>query len=151
MRFDGSAAFLLGGLLNVPRITWAAWVRPRAIGVRGHICGHQDTGTGANEKNLFLQASGQWYFNLYDGNSRNVTGTSVAKAGVWYHVAGTADGSQIHVTVDGKREASSVGGAGYTTYTGVCLRIGGGTREGGSAPEYYFDGEIARVRRGPRR
>jgi hypothetical protein len=144
MRFDGSAAYMLDGWANNARLTWAAWVRPFAIGVKGAICGHQDTAQ-QNEKTLYLSSTGQFYLYIYDGANKYATSTTVAQVGRWYHVVGTGDGTNIRIYVNGVLEATTAAGAAWTSYSSNNIRIGGGIREGGNPPEAYFAGDIARA------
>lgn len=145
MRFDGSAAYLLGGALNTAHVTWAAWVKARSLAVRMPFVGFQDS-SGSNEKELWLLTSGLFMWYAYDGSVKTTTGSTIAQTDRWYHVVGTANGSDIHLYVNGFFESSTACGNTFTSYADANLRIAG-NNEGpfGNATPRYWNGDVEEV------
>lgn len=68
----------------------------------------------------------------YDGVNNDADGTTTIVAGVWYHVAGTYDGSNVRLYVQGVQEGSHASGAasyGGSATTTFGAQNGGGGRQ----------------------
>ena len=84
---------------------------------------------------------GKITFDLYQSHNQYTTvfGNAVLTTGVWHHVAGVFDGSQMRVYVNGTLDASLTSGSGPASGTST-LKIG---RNSGGG---YFNGLIDEVR-----
>jgi hypothetical protein len=88
--------------------TYSLWVRPSSTSAVSIILRTAEDGPLARwGEQLRITAAGQ--FEHHNTNVRNVTGTTIVRSGVWYHVAisGTV-GGPMHLYVDGKEEGTPV-------------------------------------------
>jgi uncharacterized protein (DUF2141 family) len=81
------------------------------------------------------------FIRLFVNTGTFVTGTTILNTGVWYHVAGVYDGTDLKVYVNGQLE-SSVNYSIPLTASSNELRIGGGIANNTE----YFPGDITEVR-----
>jgi hypothetical protein len=81
------------------------------------------------------------FIRLFVNTGTFVTGTTILNIGVWYHVAGVYDGTDLKVYVNGQLE-SSLNYSIPLTFTSNELKIGGGI----SNNTEYFPGDITEVR-----
>jgi hypothetical protein len=90
---------------------------------------------------LYLSASGQptWY--IYDGTSHTITGT-VLSTGIWHHLVAVAPGSgggTIQLYIDGMTQTGiSTPGASYNVANSIPFWIGGGVTGGISVYDATF-------------
>lgn len=151
--FDGSDDFVEipdhSALNPTDAVTVEAWIKADAFGAsvfsNSIFCKH---GWGSGNQGYVLRcgANGQVSFNVADGGGKwfeAVTG-SILKTGIWYHVAGSYDGSAVKVYVNGKLEATEYFSGSIKASTGLNAKIGEmAYTTGGSRP---FDGQIDEVR-----
>lgn len=88
---------------------------------------------------MAVQTDGTARFATFTGGTDIVDGTMNLDDGQWHHVAGTYDGSNIRIYMDGGEEGSTVA-TGSIASTTAPFRLGAGS--GGSGTEGPFDGEI---------
>jgi Concanavalin A-like lectin/glucanases superfamily len=139
MFFDGSSGFVAlgdaGTIQPSQQVSVEAWIRTRAAGaaasiVRKRLYGYE----------LFLGADGVANFSILDANAMEYTarGNPVTD-GVWHHLVGTYDGSNVCMYVDGERRGCAAAGKIY--YQPDLVAIG---RDGGFNGS-YFNGSIDEV------
>ena len=83
-----------------------------------------------------------WADGTANSNGGKVVGTTVIQTGVWYHVVGTYDGTNVKIYVNGSLE-NSVAYSSTPGTTDQPLVIG---RWYGNYNDYYTDGQIDQVR-----
>jgi RHS repeat-associated protein len=138
-RFDGTSAYLstsaaLSGISN--SLTFEAWVNHGGIA----------WATGAHEFVIALRLgaptylsvySGTIFMSVYDGTTQRTVQGGAVPAWGWHHLAGTWDGSQLRVYVDGVLSATSA------PYTEGALTAVGNTSIGGyDGVSYFFKGTL---------
>ena len=82
-------------------ITVEAWISPASLGGFSTVCGTYD---GSDMQFLMRLDFGKLAFFISDVAITGVVGTSTLPTGVWTHVAGTWDGTDIKVYVNGVLE-----------------------------------------------
>lgn len=114
--FDGSSAYVSQpdnpALFTSGLLTAEAWFKASAFGSGASIVNRRTAGN-IGGFTLEANASGQIQFFVYVGSTwySTITPTGLS-AGVWHHVAGTYDGANIKVYVDGQLNAqTAVSGA----------------------------------------
>jgi hypothetical protein len=147
--FDG------GGFVRVPsasslnptsQLTVEAWINPSSLNnpLQG-IAGTWDDLTGNNRSYLLWVQFGKVAFYVsHDGaNFPSVVSTTTLQPDQWYHVAGTFDGTNLRLYVNGSLEATqaSPGPVHANSQPFFIGRVDGG----GNGPT-FFDGQIADVR-----
>ena len=90
--------------------TIAMWVKADVIRAQSIILRSDASGpAGSYSHQLRMSAAGRFEHYAYDGTTRTITGTTVAVAGTWYHVAITAqNGGAMRLYVNGVEEGASV-------------------------------------------
>ena len=147
--FSGTSQFV-----NVPdtvhpsAYTISAWVRPDTI--RGQsIIVRSDAGGPASawSHQLRMTATGRFEHYFFDGAAKAVTGTTVAGANTWYHVAAVATNSgTARLYVNGVEEGTPAGvGTLWTGGTRWMIGSNSGNGLSGLAALNYFDGKIDEV------
>lgn len=110
-----------------PGLGVAAWVRLDATGQRHHIVAKY-TGNATLSYDFFVENTNRLILGMSaTGNDgagyRSATGATTLVAGRWYFLAGTSDGTNIRVYVDGTEDGS--GAAPATIFQGTqFVRIG---------------------------
>jgi hypothetical protein len=124
-------------------ITVAAWIKtdplasPGRIVAKGWAWRLHSTGNGTCR----FQVS-----NTQPSESR-VDGSTSVNDGQWHHVAGTFDGTQYNLYVDGKLDGSTDATGTIDTWDGYWFCIGAHFKKSdASDPRYFFDGLIDDVR-----
>ena len=117
--------------------TIAMWVKADVIRAQSIIVRTDASGpTSSYSHQLRMTASGRFEHYTYDGSTRTITGTTVAVAGTWYHVAITAqNGGAMRLYVNGVEEGASVSIG--SLWTGGTRWLFGSNSGGGMA---WFDG-----------
>ena len=88
---------------------------------------------------LSVLANGHALFAVFTGGTDIVEGTTDLDDGEWHHIAGTYDGSDIRIYVDGVEEGSTAASGNMASNTAP-VRIGAGS--GGAGTENPFDGDL---------
>ncbi len=82
-------------------LTVEAWVRPDVTtSFRGVVSRYYTSGDASNVFVLQINA-GNYQFLINESDNNLVTASATATASTWTHVAGVADGSQVHLYLDG--------------------------------------------------
>lgn len=115
-------------------MTLAAWLYPRSAKSYGHV-GMKHNAYGLR---LFDYDSRGFQFSIYDGAWKNVYVGSMPTMGLWYHVVGRADGSQVQLFVNGVKYT----GDAYTSIATNANDLYIGAYQVGSPETYAFDGLI---------
>ena len=97
------------------KITVEAWVNPALSTGNGIIVGNYNT-VGTDMQFLLRKDGADYTFWVNNGSGfANVTSVATVTTAVWQHVAGTWDGSNIKIYVNGALSAT-------TSYTGTALK-----------------------------
>ena len=126
-------------------ITIEAWIKVNAINgnYQDIVCkeSYGQAGTGGGYE-LAITNTGKVRLDLYQSHNQYTTaiGSTTVSTGVWHHVAGVFDGSQIRVYLNGVLDGSLSTGNGPASGTSA-LNIGKSTYT-----TYYFGGLIDEVR-----
>jgi len=127
-------------------ITVEAWIKLNSIGAYQIVLSReafQQPATGGGYR-LTISMSGKVQLDLFQSHNTYVTliGATTATAGVWHHVAGVFDGSQMRVYLDGGLDGSASTTSGPASGTGA-FYIG---RHSYAASPFHFGGLIDEVR-----
>lgn len=68
------------------------------------------------DKTLFVDSNGKAVFYIFDGAEKLATSTSTLTLGTWFHVAGSTDGTNIRVYVNGALEATTLAGTSFNAW-----------------------------------
>lgn len=113
LAFEGAAQYaeiLDGGSLTSPAYTVEAWVRPEAVNVP--VLFRTDAAGSNYAMALSLDSSGRFVHTAFDSAAHQVTGSTVAETGRWYHVAATLSGGTLRLYINGIEEGTAVSGLG---------------------------------------
>ncbi|MCK9369102.1 hypothetical protein M0R04_04040 [Candidatus Dojkabacteria bacterium] len=127
-------------------ITTEAWVNPNKTGSSVILDKRYDTTADPwNSYVLDITSTNQWDFCISNGTAGSqscVTSAEIVQLGVWSHIVGTYDGSNIRLYVNGKQVSSTAktGSIGYST---IGLYFG---QNGYSGYPQYFGGGIDSTR-----
>jgi hypothetical protein len=150
-KFNGTNSYLYAAnSVQQPTKNFSAsvWVYLNANPSSGYgIVGNFQSGSSPQNGWVIARASGDTKFSFWaDGtansNGGKAVGTTVIQTGVWYHVVGTYDGTNVKIYVNGSLENSVA----YSTTPGTTnqpLVIG---RWYGNYDDYYTDGKIDQIR-----
>ena len=88
----------------------SAWVRPDVVQQSAIMTRTSANGPTVNWSHQFrINAAGNFEAYVFDGETKTVTGTTVAEAGVWYHVLSTASNNgELKLYVNGVQEGPTV-------------------------------------------
>jgi hypothetical protein len=148
LRLEGNAESvevpLSASLQTTTRFTLEAFLR-RDVGSAGWE-GLFDTRSAAGNTigyNFFLMPNGRLRLGVGTGSSvTNIFGTTSIPIGVWTHVAGTWDGAQLRLFVNGVEDATPVAFTGPISFSGSTkLNLGGSI-----TPGEFFRGDIEEQR-----
>jgi len=143
LRFDGVDDYVLvpnSTSLNPTNLTASAWIKvnttasgkEQAIISKWGDVSFQDTfnfNIDNNKVKLSVKLGSGW---------QSVTGATNLQTGIWYHLAGTFDGTNIKVYVNGRLDATTAQSGSITSSTAT-LRIG---RAGALVSNQFFAGLI---------
>tara|TARA_B100000131_G_scaffold322540_3_gene376887 strand:- start:4306 stop:9003 length:4698 start_codon:yes stop_codon:yes gene_type:complete len=150
-KFNGTNSYLYAAnSVQQPTTNFSAsvWVYLNANSSGGYgIVGNFQSGVTPQKGWVIARSSADTKFSFWaDGtansNGGKVVGTTVIQTGVWYHVVGTYDGTNVKIYVNGSLENSATYSATPGT-TNQPLVIG---RWYGNYNDYYTDGKIDQVR-----
>lgn len=133
------------------QITMDAWIYPTAAGQQyTGIVSKGNVGNFAESYDLFLYPSGVMGFlvnsNGTSGGRKLIQGSTPLSLNTWYHVAGTYDGTQVCVFVNGVSDGCAAAGAPFTINpTDDPVLIGESYRDGTSIGDTFFAGKIDEV------
>ena len=149
LTFNGTSQYI--EMTNVVQPTTAvsvsAWVKPSSVpeGLQS-IAGTWDDVSGDYRTYLLSLQSGTaaFYASSDGGGVPTAVGTTMLESGIWYHLTGTFDGTNIRIYVNGVLEATtySPGGIATNPYPFYI----GGMNAGGLGGRTYFPGVIDDVR-----
>ena len=122
-------------------ITVSAWVRLESATAEMKVLAKWSDAAGAFSYLLAVQGVGddKALFAVNTGSNGLAQGTTVMPVGQWFHIAGTYDGSDARVYLDGAEDAST-SKSGNLSSNSAPVRIGAGS--GGAGTEQPFDGDI---------
>ncbi len=137
INFGNQPLFDFGGTKN---FTFEVWVKPNVANASGHIF---------SKYNRFIV--GQYFLGLDNGvvvlqrevAPYTLAGTQVLLANQWYHIAGTYDGTEMKIYIDGVLNASQVS-TGSASNNSTIVTMGGGYYN--NAPGYFLNAEIDELR-----
>ncbi|OGK19984.1 hypothetical protein A2866_06240 [Candidatus Roizmanbacteria bacterium RIFCSPHIGHO2_01_FULL_39_8] len=131
--------------------TASAWIYPNAVSSNMAVVAKGTCGVSWSDYELLTTGTNlQFTFSTSGGATSTVTGTKTLSTNTWYHVAGTYDGSNLKVYVNGVLDNSAASTNTPNDTTDV-MAIGGRTTNGsvgcGSVSNQHpFDGKIDDVK-----
>lgn len=125
--------------LTGDEVTLAAWIRIEVLNGELKIFAKWSDSPTAHQYLLSVNASDQPLFAINASGQAIANGATTLIAGTWCHLAGTYDGSDVRVYLNGV-EDGSVSKTGNMIPNTAPVRIGAGS--GGSGTEQPFDGDI---------
>lgn len=130
------------------QITVSAWVHPNTIPSGRATIAARQSGAGANNQWALASDGGHPVFVIRSGTSeQNVTASATVSAGQWYHVAGTYDGVNMRLYVNGAQVGSLAKSGNITLETGKEVLLGGSQVDTStSVAGLLFDGYVDEVR-----
>lgn len=121
-------------------VTLSAWIRIEALnGEQKILAKWSDVGGAKHQYLLSITSLDKAQLAITAGGQSIVIATTTSVAGIWCHVAGTYDGSDMRIYLEGVEE-NSISKTGNFASTTAPVRIGAGS--GGSGTEEPFDGDI---------
>lgn len=141
--FDGLDDYMTvsrpSSMSNFPKnATFEMWVKPASIPQSGNAVfasGEQDN------HQIGIDSDGRFFAKFYDNDYRTVTGTTVAEAGKWYHLAASIGGSgQLRLYVNGVMEGSAAFGDPYSSFDYFAYGRADYDANG------YFEGQLDEIR-----
>jgi hypothetical protein len=137
-----------------PNISVAAWVRPESMGASdattGIVWKGDSIGSAAGQSYALLWTDLGVFFRLGEGSTVFQTPVVAVSLNTFSHIAGTFDGSQMNLYVDGSLAAfhttvpTSINNSSGDLLIGASATSGGGF--GGDPTRFFFDGQIDDVR-----
>ena len=124
--------------LTGDEVSLSAWVRKESSGAEMKVLAKW-ADAGDDFQYLLSISSGDALFAIFDGSTQIAQGTTTLSVGQWHHLAGSYDGSNLRVYLDGVLEDTTAN-SGNMSSTIASVRIGAGS--GGSGTEEPFDGDI---------
>jgi hypothetical protein len=124
-------------------ITIAAWVKRDVPGIRHNVMAKHTLSSPYNGLYMVIDQANLAGFGLTIGGTWKQCGGAPVNTGIWYHLAGTYDGTQMKFFVDGNF-ISSTPASGSLAVNSNNLYIGRAAL--GFETGYFFDGAIDDVR-----
>jgi len=124
--------------LTNDEVSLSAWVRKESAGAEMKVLAKW-ADAGSRFQYLLSISSGEALFAIFDGGTQIAQGTTTLSVGQWFHLAGSYDGSNLRVYLNGVLEDTTAN-TGNMSSTTAPVRIGAGS--GGSGTEQPFDGDI---------
>jgi len=121
------------------KVTLSAWINLESVSSEGKIIAKWADAGSRFQYLLSTNNGDKCLFAIFNGGTQIAQGTTTLVTGVWFHLAGTYDGSNLRVYCDGVEE-DSTSASGNMSSTTAPVRIGAGS--GGSGTEQPFDGDI---------
>lgn len=143
LKFDGSADFISiadSSTIDTSTVmTLSTWVKPTVTNLNQMILSKYDSSTSDYEYGFFLRSNGilEYYFKSDSANNGVVTTTTALTANKWYHLTGTADGTNLKLYIDGILVNTTTQNGDGTGFTDDPITIG---QRGDSTQ--YFNGFI---------
>jgi len=125
--------------LTGDEVTLSAWIRIEALNGEQKVLAKWSDTPLAHQYLLSVNASDQPLFAIDASGQAVATGSTTLTAGTWFHLAGTYDGSDVRVYLNGGEDGSASKTGNMVSNTAP-VRIGAGS--GGSGTEQPFDGDI---------
>jgi len=125
--------------LTGDEVTLSAWIRIEDLNGEMKILAKWADAGGQFQYLISVNATDKLIFAINAGGQSTAVGTTSLVVATWYHVAGTYDGSNIRVYLNGVEEDSTAK-TGNMSNTSAPVRIGAGS--GGSGTENPVDGDI---------
>ena len=145
LQFSGANQYVRGNkIVNIPKATVEAWVYITSAPASSKLIAGFVNGLGSTreDKLLHITSGRRIGFTVWDGISdKTIISTSQIPLNTWTHVAGTADGTNARVYVNGVEAGSIAAGNTEADYTVPDIFIGGSSASFG-----YFSGKIDEVK-----
>jgi hypothetical protein len=108
------------------RVSYACWVKWLIAGASDYpyVLGTVEQSSPTVSDRRFLFTATTIGFSIYDGATKTASYTSGSNNDIWWHLAGTADGSNIRLYVNGVLKDTVAAGDPYTAYTTPVMRLG---------------------------
>jgi len=120
-------------------VTLSVWVRLESVNGEVKVFAKWADDGSRFQYLLSINSDDECLFAVHDGGFKIAEGSTALVVGVWNHIAGTYDGSNIRVYLNGVEE-DSLSATGNMSSTTAPVRIGAGS--GGAGTEQPFDGDI---------
>lgn len=127
--FDGTNDLVIATKnpsITTNRLTVWAWIKP-AVTTRGDLVTIWTNGIAGSQFNLLYgltTGKPQFFISTGAANANSGVGATAMTAGRWYCVAGTYDGANIRVYLDGQLQATTASAVTLNTTSLTALRIG---------------------------
>jgi len=125
--------------LTGDKITLSVWAKLASTNGEGKILAKWADSGGRFQYLLSLDGDDKCLFAINASSQKNIVGTMVLVVGVWRHIVGVYDGSEMRIYCDGVEE-NSIAQTGNMPSTTEHVRIGAGS--GSAGTENPFDGNI---------
>ncbi len=146
--FNGANQYVdCGTGINPSVFTIESWVKLNTLS-DGVIASKINSDLGYYYQNFELRttASGNINFMVPDGSSwLSVTSAATIIAGIWYHIAGTYDGTTAKIYINGVQDSNTLSNSTYASTDNADTNFTIGTRSLGSS-SLFFNGQIDEVR-----
>jgi hypothetical protein len=108
------------------RVSYSCWTRWRIAGSANYprAMGTVENGALGTTDRYFQFAATEISFRIFDGATKSATYTSGANNDIWWHLVGTADGSNVRLYVNGVLQATTAAGNPFTGYSDPRLLLG---------------------------
>ena len=125
--------------LTGDEVTLSAWIKLESVSMEGKIIAKWADSGSRFQYLLSTDGGDKCQFVINDGGQKVAIGTTVLSTGVWHHIAGVYNGTNVLIYCNGTEEDSTAA-SGNMPSTTAPVRIGAGS--GGSGTENPFDGDI---------
>lgn len=144
MELDGiDDAITLPVTHSTSEYTIEAWVCPTDTSSVNIISRNSGDPTVDKSHQLWIDENGRFNHSCYADTLQTVTGTTIAQAGHWYHIVGTAvDNKYIHLYINGKLEGSVIA-TNILWRNGTQYSVGASTTSG---VDEFYEGQISDLR-----